>query len=169
MSAVSTKSAMSAHGYFLLKHYHLFDTCFLLEAGLLPRNAYRNYNHWHNHSRPGNVRVYVVIIDGCSITVRGIRDGSSIYDVERKTTWRLSHGTIYGVNTDTWCMDLLHGPSHKIVEGIPEPEPMLSAKDLHEKKDAINKEIEILTIRLCKLKTEAKRVEFEQFAKMCNV
>jgi hypothetical protein len=65
-------------------------------------------------------------------------------------------------------MDLLYGPPHKIVEDIPEPEPMLSVAALHEKEEGVSKEIELLTKRLRELQSDATKIAIIKIAKGPN-
>ena len=165
--ASASAPAINSQDGFILKFGKLIGVNVLHDAGLLPRGAYINRHKWHNHNRQYNVGVYVVIIKGCSFIVRGVRNGTTINDIVSKHEWTLHSGTFYEVNTNTWCMDLIHGPPHKIVEDIPEPEPMLSATALQEKENANKEEIELLTRRLRELQSVAKTIEIMKIAKKC--
>jgi hypothetical protein len=179
MSASAKSASASAQRYFLEKYGMLFGLEMLRKAGWLPRIAYKNATKWRNHSRTPQIKLYIVIIDIRFFVIRGTYSigshGPSIYDVENKRMVYLQHHTIvgvrhytaYGVNTDTWCVELLHGSPHPIVEDMPEPLPLLSPTELEIQQQEINQEIGRLNERIRQLTHEADRNKLAEIALMC--
>jgi hypothetical protein len=168
--SASAKSA-PALGYFIRKYGLVLGLDMLRKVGWLPRTAYKNAKKWRNRSRTPQIKIYLIIINGRIVVIRGTYSvgshGPSIYDVESTYTWHLQGHTAYGVNTITWSMELLHGPSHPIIEDMPEPPPLLSPAVLKIRQQDINKEIGRLNQLIRQLTHEADRNKLAEIALMC--